>query len=63
MAPRSENEEVADKAAKTRIHNLTVEKNQAWRTRDEARRVNPELITKAQLNSKRRLFPTFSGEG
>src|SRR5215831_8227845 len=36
------------KAARTRVHNLTVEKNAAWRARDEARRANPVNITKAQ---------------
>jgi hypothetical protein len=36
------------KAARTRIHNLTVEKNIAWRERDEARKANPVTITKDQ---------------
>jgi hypothetical protein len=51
--PPNPNENVAAlqqqlKAARTRVHNLTVEKNAAWRARDEARKANPVTITKAQ---------------
>jgi hypothetical protein len=44
------------KAARTRIHNLTVEKNTAWRERDEARKPNPVTITKDQRAALRKAF-------
>jgi hypothetical protein len=44
------------KAARTRVHNLTVEKNAAWRARDEARRANPVAITKANLRKLQKVF-------
>jgi len=43
-------------AARTRIHNLTVEKNIAWRERDEARKANPIAITKANLRKLQKVF-------
>jgi hypothetical protein len=44
------------KAARTRIHNSTVEKNIAWRERDEARKANPIAITKANLRKLQKVF-------
>jgi hypothetical protein len=44
------------KGARTRIHNLTVEKNAAWRARDEARDANPVTITKANLRKLQKVF-------
>jgi hypothetical protein len=44
-------------AARTRIHNLTVEKNTAWRKRDEARNANPVAITKANLRKLQNTTP------
>ena len=44
------------KAARTRVHNLTIEKNVAWRARDEARKANPIAITKADLAALRKVF-------
>jgi hypothetical protein len=45
------------KAARTRSHSLTVEKNAAWQARDEARRANPvTIITKAQYALLQKAF-------
>jgi hypothetical protein len=44
------------KAARTRVHNLTVENNAAWRERDEARKPNPVTITKANLRKLQKVF-------
>src|SRR5262249_9665992 len=59
--PRSESQEVAKwqrqlKAMKTRLHNLTLEKNTEWRAAIEARDANPAVITKANLNKLRKVF-------
>src|SRR5262249_28266577 len=43
-------------AARTRIHNLTVEKNTAWRKMNEARKANPAAITKANLRKLQKVF-------
>jgi hypothetical protein len=49
------------KAARTRIHNLTVEKNTAWRKMNEAAQGKPRRHYQGQLAQAAKGFPSRPG--